>query len=281
MGVGSGLLPGMGDAFAPSDSPASDDTRAQPPEPSLPVGSVSPEASASPSADRTAQPEESRSPERETTDASSSPAEETEAPQDDESTSEAEETPSADDTADDAPDAEETEATEESTPSDEPTTEATEPAEDTATEPAPEETVAPDPADDGSGSAADEQLAAAQEVLSLVNAERAAAGLRSLTLDPSLSALANAYSADMAARGFFDHTDPDGRTPWDRAADAGILNLGGENIARGQVDAEAVVEAWMASEGHRDNILNPVYTTMGLGVQFGDGGPWWTQVFGY
>ena len=92
---------------------------------------------------------------------------------------------------------------------------------------------------------------------------------------------ATAFSDDMAARGFFDHTDPDGRTPWDRAAKAGVQGLGGENIARGQADARAVMDAWMNSPGHRANILNCEYKSLGVGVHFGPGGPWWTQDFGF
>jgi uncharacterized protein YkwD len=42
-----------------------------------------------------------------------------------------------------------------------------------------------------------------------------------------------------------------------------------------------VVEAWMNSPGHRANILNPDFKTLGVGVHFGPGGPWWTQDFGY
>lgn len=85
----------------------------------------------------------------------------------------------------------------------------------------------------------------------------------------------------MADRGYFDHTDPDGDTPWDRADQAGVKNLGGENIARGQADAQAVMASWMASEGHRENILNCDYKTIGIGAHFADGGPWWTQDFGF
>lgn len=127
----------------------------------------------------------------------------------------------------------------------------------------------------------DTPTAARAAVLSLVNKERANAGCKALTADSSLDGLAQAFSDDMAARGFFDHTDPDGRTPWDRAEARGITNLGGENIARGQADAEAVMAAWMNSPGHRANILNCDYTTLGVGVHFGAGGPWWTQDFGF
>ncbi|WP_327178219.1 CAP domain-containing protein [Streptomyces sp. NBC_01335] len=119
------------------------------------------------------------------------------------------------------------------------------------------------------------------QVLTLVNQERAKVGCSPLTLSSSLTSLAQSFSQDMAARDFFDHTDPDGDTPWDRAATAGITGLGGENIARGQADAQAVMDSWMNSEGHRANILNCDYTTMGLGVYIADGGPWWTQDFGF
>ncbi|MFF0741941.1 CAP domain-containing protein [Streptomyces sp. NPDC004111] len=122
---------------------------------------------------------------------------------------------------------------------------------------------------------------AAAAVLSLVNQERAKAGCSPVRPDTGLASLAAGFSRDMAARGFFDHTDPDGATPWDRAAKVGIKNLGGENIARGQADAQAVMDAWMKSEGHRANILNCDYTTLGVGVHMAEGGPWWTQDFGF
>lgn len=119
------------------------------------------------------------------------------------------------------------------------------------------------------------------EVLALVNEERAKVGCRPLRADEALNGLAEAFSKDMAERGFFDHTDPDGDTPWDRAEQAGVTNLGGENIARGQADAQAVMASWMASEGHRANILNCDYTTIGIGAHVAEGGPWWTQDFGF
>ncbi|MFE4967776.1 CAP domain-containing protein [Streptomyces sp. NPDC056660] len=126
-----------------------------------------------------------------------------------------------------------------------------------------------------------EAAAAEAEVLKLVNEERAKVGCSALSVNSSLTKLAEAFSEDMAARDFFDHTDPDGKTPWDRAAAAGIANLGGENIARGQATAQAVMDAWMNSEGHRANILNCDFKTLGVGVHLGSGGPWWTQDFGY
>lgn len=125
------------------------------------------------------------------------------------------------------------------------------------------------------------QAAAEAEVLKLVNEERAKVGCSALAANSSLTGLAESFSGDMAARDFFGHTDPDGATPWDRAAKAGVTDLGGENIARGQADAAAVMQAWMSSPGHRANILNCDFKTLGVGVHFGPGGPWWTQDFGY
>ncbi|MCC9739199.1 CAP domain-containing protein [Streptomyces sp. MNU89] len=118
-------------------------------------------------------------------------------------------------------------------------------------------------------------------MLVLVNRERREAGCSPVTADPVLADLARAFSRDMAERDFFAHTDPDGTTPWDRAGRLGIEGLGGENIARGQTTAEAVMEAWLDTPRHRANILNCDYRTLGVGAHFGDGGPWWTQDFGY
>ncbi|MFG2884497.1 CAP domain-containing protein [Streptomyces sp. NPDC048297] len=125
------------------------------------------------------------------------------------------------------------------------------------------------------------RVVAEAEVLKLVNEERAKVGCSALAANSSLTGLAETFSADMAARSFFSDTDPDGATPWDRAAKAGMTDLGAENIARGQADAAAVMDAWMKSPGHRANILNCDFKTLGVGVHFGPGGPWWTQDFGY
>lgn len=122
---------------------------------------------------------------------------------------------------------------------------------------------------------------AAAEVLNLVNAERAKVGCSAVSANSALADLAETFSDAMAAQGFFDHTDPSGATPWDRADKAGVGSLGGENIARGQSDAAAVMDAWMNSPGHKANILNCDFKTLGVGVHFGSGGPWWTQDFGY
>jgi uncharacterized protein YkwD len=125
------------------------------------------------------------------------------------------------------------------------------------------------------------EAAAEAEVLKLVNEERAKVGCSALSANSTLAELAEKFSDAMASEGFFDHIDPSGASPWDRAAKLGITNLGGENIARGQTDAAAVMQAWMNSPGHRANILNCDFKTLGVGAHFGSGGPWWTQDFGY
>jgi uncharacterized protein YkwD len=116
------------------------------------------------------------------------------------------------------------------------------------------------------------------QVLALVNTEREKAGCGALVADDRLAAVARAHSADMRVRGFFDHVDPEGVGPFDRAEAAG-LTARAENIARGQQDAAAVMADWMSSPGHRATILNCTLTTVGIGVAEGSGGPWWTQLF--
>ena len=118
----------------------------------------------------------------------------------------------------------------------------------------------------------------AGQVLALVNRERAAVGCRPLAADSGLAAVATAHSADMRDRGFFDHVNPAGLSPFDRAEAAG-LSARAENIARGQRDAAAVMDAWMSSSGHRSNILDCGLTRLGVGIADGGTGPWWTQLF--
>ncbi|HEV7628084.1 MAG TPA: CAP domain-containing protein, partial [Streptomyces sp.] len=105
----------------------------------------------------------------------------------------------------------------------------------------------------GESSSTSASTRAEAEVLSLVNDEREDAGCKPVKADRDLTDLAGDFSRDMAVQGFFSHIAPDGSSPWDRADDLGILELGGENIARGQKDAEDVMEAWMDSPGHKAN----------------------------
>ncbi|MFJ6780268.1 sigma-70 family RNA polymerase sigma factor [Streptomyces yangpuensis] len=121
----------------------------------------------------------------------------------------------------------------------------------------------------------------AGQVVALVNTERAAAGCGPLKEDPQLRAAAQGHSDDMAARSFFDHTNPDGKDPGQRTTASGYRwSTYGENIARGQQTAQSVMDSWMKSPGHRANILNCSFKDIGVGIHQGAGGPWWTQNFG-
>jgi uncharacterized protein YkwD len=125
-------------------------------------------------------------------------------------------------------------------------------------------------------------LAYEQQVLALANTERARAGCGPLRLDAALREAAQAHSQDMADNDYFSHTGSDGSSPWDRAAEAGYSDPSGENIAAGYQTPEDVMAAWMASAGHRANILNCDSREMGLGyVANSSRGPLWTQLFGF
>jgi uncharacterized protein YkwD len=121
-------------------------------------------------------------------------------------------------------------------------------------------------------------------VLELTNVERQNAGLAPLALNPELEDAAQSYSEVLASSGCFDHSCGPVPNFADRDDQAGYTdwtNLG-ENIAAGYPTPEAVVESWMASPGHRANILSPQFTEIGVGVTSGDGqyGTYWTQEFG-
>jgi uncharacterized protein YkwD len=119
------------------------------------------------------------------------------------------------------------------------------------------------------------------QVVALTNAQRTTHGCPALRADAQLHLAAIEHSVDMRARGYFAHDTPDGVTPWTRVEAQGYPDPSAENIAMGQPTPQAVVDAWMNSPGHRANILNCASKAIGVGVQFGPGGPWWTQDFGY
>lgn len=107
-------------------------------------------------------------------------------------------------------------------------------------------------------------------------AVRATQGLSALRSNAGLDAVALAHSKDMLANGYLAHADRSGRRAQGRARAAGVTNCGiGENIAQGQGSVEEVVAAWMASPGHRRNMLNSDYVSYGIG-RVGDT---WTLVF--
>jgi uncharacterized protein YkwD len=120
----------------------------------------------------------------------------------------------------------------------------------------------------------------AQATLCLLNTERGAQGLRPVTEAAGLTQPSRAYSARMVAESFFAHESPDGGTLVDRLTGVGYIAPDGdwtvgENIAWGQANLatpRSIVAAWMASPGHRKNILTGDYTEIGLGVVTGTPG---------
>ena len=119
-----------------------------------------------------------------------------------------------------------------------------------------------------------------QEVLNLVNKERAAQGLSALKSDSGAQAAAELRASEVGS--YFSHTRPDGRAFNTALSDVGASYRGaGENIAKGQRTPEEVVNAWMNSEGHRANILNSKYTHLGVGCVKNGSSYSWVQIFTY
>ena len=121
--------------------------------------------------------------------------------------------------------------------------------------------------------------AEAQQVVAQVNAERARAGLPALTVNPQASAAAQVRAREL--RQSFSHTRPNGASCFTALAEAEArYQSAGENIAYGQPNAAAVMEAWMNSEGHRANILNESFTQIGVGCYRAPNGTlYWAQFF--
>lgn len=112
-----------------------------------------------------------------------------------------------------------------------------------------------------------------------VNAERKQHGLNTLSYSDSVSHTARKHSEDMAKNNYFDHTDLQGNSPFDRLHEDGItFDAAGENLAYGQTSSIFAHEVLMNSLGHRKNILNTNFTTLGVGVDFNnDRQPYWTE----
>lgn len=105
-----------------------------------------------------------------------------------------------------------------------------------------------------------------QQMLADLNATRRKAGLRPLVLETRLTNAAVQHADDMAAHGYFDHTSPDGRSPFARMHAFGCrFGYAGENIALSGSEAEAYA-ALLQSPEHLQNILNAHYTHVGIGI---------------
>ena len=118
----------------------------------------------------------------------------------------------------------------------------------------------------------------ASKLLNLVNKARNENGLSSLTLNSSLSNVAQKKAEDMKNNNYFSHTSPTYGSPFDMIKSFGInYKTAGENIDKGQKTAEEVFNAWMNYSGHRANILNKNFTQMGIG--YTSGNTYWSQMF--
>lgn len=110
----------------------------------------------------------------------------------------------------------------------------------------------------------------AQDLLAFTNQKRQENGLGPLTLNAKLSQAAEQKASHMFANDYWAHVAPDGTTPWYFIKSAGYEYLyAGENLARGFTTASAVVDAWMNSPTHRENMLSANYDDVGFAIQTG------------
>ncbi len=115
------------------------------------------------------------------------------------------------------------------------------------------------------------------DLMARVNRERAERHLGELATSNELAAIARAHARDMAEHGYLAHVDPGGRSPLDRVQQAGVkgFQLLAENIGATDVSGdrvESIVQAWLASPAHRENLLHPSFNTSGIGVERGPDG---------
>ena len=118
-------------------------------------------------------------------------------------------------------------------------------------------------------------------MVDFINASRVEEGLAELKYDVMMNNVARKHSENMVDQGFFDHTDKMGKTVADRVSVGGYrVDVVGENLAYGQLNAMFAHENLMNSLGHRENILNGDYRYVGVGVDFDDENvPYFTVVF--
>lgn len=136
----------------------------------------------------------------------------------------------------------------------------------------------PEDAPSGDGTA-DSEHAFLREVVNLVNAERAKEGLSPLSIDTKVQAAAMVRARECEK--LFSHTRPDGSSFSTALKEQNVsYRSAGENIAWGQRSPEEVMNVWMNSSGHRANIMNPDFTTIGVGYyENAQGTDYWCQLF--
>lgn len=110
-----------------------------------------------------------------------------------------------------------------------------------------------------------------QEITVLINKERQKNNLAFLETNTQLNEAAQLKAQDMIANDYFAHVSPSGVTPWSWLATVGYnYEVAGENLAIDFFDAQALVQAWLASPAHRDNILNSSFSEVGVAVTNGE-----------
>ena len=124
-----------------------------------------------------------------------------------------------------------------------------------------------------------------QAILDSVNAERAARGIAPVAHHDQLAAAGRAHAADQFSRNCLttlSHTGTDGSSPGDRIARTGLrVRTWGENIACNQQSPAQVMQAWVNSAGHLQNIVNSSFTHIGISItRDSQGHLYWVQVFG-
>ena len=120
---------------------------------------------------------------------------------------------------------------------------------------------------------------AEKEILRLVNEERRKENLAAIQEHAPIREVARAHSSDMYKRGYFAHTNPDGKDPFDRIREGGVTyELAGENLALAPT-VEMVHRGLMNSPRHKENIMKPEFSDLGIGVYRGPLGFMVTQNF--
>lgn len=108
------------------------------------------------------------------------------------------------------------------------------------------------------------------QLLALTNEKRIEQGLSPLSINSQLSAAAESKARDMLTKNYWAHNSPDGTTPWDFIKGSGYSYVyAGENLARGFSDPSEVINAWMASPEHRQNMLSPNFNNIGFAIATG------------
>jgi uncharacterized protein YkwD len=125
----------------------------------------------------------------------------------------------------------------------------------------PTATATPSPTATAPASSPSTDAAYEARIVELVNIERSKAGVRPLVVSPCADGYARAWSASMAASGILEHRSDLGAV----MSSCGARAIG-ENIAYGNVTADQMMAMWMASSGHRENILRSSFTHLGVGI---------------